>query len=267
MDTKPVIEKWYHNLDFPAAYDAEFYTALESIGIPADITLEKYDLKSRDGKRNLLTFLYLCEQVHRKASALGIPETVITDTLKDIVIWTENHTRRTGGLFLGELSWLSLHMRLQLFRLGRLQFCMGHAFRAIPEVNVDEGDPVLEIHIPRGSKLEFEACEASIAQARGFFARFFPEFSYKCMTCWSWLLDDSLRNYLPENSNIVRFGDLFTRVYSEEKNDLLKYVFRIDMTEEQLADAECTSGFARRVRDAVLAGEKFRMTLGFLRRE
>ncbi len=263
-DTKKIIEKWYRILEFPTACDAEFYDALDRIAVPASVTLDQYDLNAGDGKRNLLTFLYFCEQAHEKAAAMNIPESVIVDTFRDIVIWTENHTERTGGLYLGELSWLSLHLRMQLFRLGRLQFCMGHAFRDIPEIGVSEGDPVLEMHIPRGGKLAMEACEASISQAVAFFARFFPDFSYKGITCWSWLLDDTLRNYLPETSNIIRFGDLFTKVYSIKKNALIKYVFRPGTNRENLADAVCTSGFARRIRDAVLAGEQFHETLGFL---
>ncbi len=264
-DTKQIIEKWYRALRFPAAFDAEFYTALDSIPVPASLTLDQYDLSSRDGKRNLLAFLWFCEQANREAAARGIPESVMTDTFGDIVIWTENHTERTGGLYLGELKWLVLHLRLQLFRLGRLQFCMNRAFRDIPEIGVREGDPLLEMHIPRGGKLTADACESSIAQAKEFFPRYFPDFAYRGITCLSWLLDDTLRDYLPETSNIIRFGDRFTKVYSIEKNALIKYVFRPGTTAENLAGAACTSGFARRIRDAVLAGVQFHETLGYLK--
>ena len=263
-DTKQIIEKWYRILRFPTAFDAEFYRALNTIAVPASATLDAYDLYSQDGKRNLLAFLYFCEGTFRKGAALNIPESVMIDTFSDLVIWTENHTERTGELYLGELPWLSQHLHLKLFRLGRLQFCMGHAFRPIPEKCIAEGDPVLEMHIPRGAKLTSEECASSIDRAKSFFARFFPDFSYRGITCWSWLLDDTLRKYLPETSNILHFSDLFTKVYSEEKNALLKYVFRPGTTRENLADAVCASDFARRIREAVLAGEQFHETLGYL---
>ena len=263
-DTKPIIEKWYRVLQFPAAFDVPFYEALNRISVSPSATLDGYDLDSDDGKQNLLAFLYFCEQTYRKAAALNIPESVMIDTFRDIVVWTAYHTERTGGLYLGELHWLSLHLNMKLFRLGRLQFCMWHAFRAIPEAGISEGDPTLEIHIPRGGKLAIEECEASIALAKVFFARFFPDFAYRGMTCWSWLLDDKLRNYLSETSNIVRFGNLFTKTYCEEHNALLKYVFSPGTTEENLAGAVCVSDFARRIRDAVLAGEQFHETLGFI---
>ncbi len=261
-DTRRIIEKWYHILRFPAAYDAAFYEALNSVPVPAALTPEQYDPDSRDGKRNLLTFLYFCEQACRRAAALGIPERVMTDTLGDIVIWTEYHTERTGGLYLGELRWLSSHVSLRLFRLGRLQFRMGRASRAIPEAGVAEGDPVLEIHIPRGGRLAREECLSSVARAKAFFPRYFPDFPYRAMTCRSWLLDETLRKYLPENSHILSFADLFVRVFSEEKNALFKYVFAPGVSDP--AEAVCVSGFAERIRDAYLAGEKFHEVLGYL---
>lgn len=264
-DTKQIIEKWYRVLRFPPAFDAEFHTALNQIPVPASAALDRYDLHSRDGKRNLLTFLYFCEQAARKAAELNIPESIMTDTFSDIVIWTENHTQRTGELFLGELNWLSLHLRLKLFRLGRLQFCMGEAFRDIPEIGVAQGDPVLEMHIPRGGKLTPEACRASIAQARDFFPRFFPDYPYKGITCLSWLLDDTLRNYLPEGSNILLFGDLFTNVCSIDKNALIKYVFRPGTTMENLSGTPCRSDFACRIREAILSGVQFHETFGYLK--
>ncbi len=77
--------------------------------------------------------------------------------------------------------------------------------------------------------------------------------------------DDTLRNYLPETSNIIRFGDLFTKVYSIEKNALIKYVFRPGTTMENLGGAECVSAFACRIRNALLSGEQFHETLGILK--
>ena len=264
MSTKPIIEKWYKTLQFPAEYDAAFYEALETIEIPADTTLENYDLKSEDGKKNLLAFLYLCEDVAQKAQALGISEDIVIESLKDLVIWTENYTEIKGTLFLGELDWLKITMEFAMFRLGRLQFRMAKAYRDIPEAGIAKGDNVMEIHIPRGSKLDIAECENSLAWAKEFFAQYFPEFTYSCFTCNSWLLDDTLKEYLPETSNIIRFGDMFTKVYSRELNCLLSSIFRADTTEENLQDAVCTSSFAQRIKDAVLSGKQFCMTLGFI---
>ena len=61
QNTKAIIKKWYERLGFPKEFDAEFYIALDNIEIPEDVTIETYDKNTDDGKRHLLTFLYLCE--------------------------------------------------------------------------------------------------------------------------------------------------------------------------------------------------------------
>jgi hypothetical protein len=264
METKQIIQKWYDALEFPAEYDGEFAKALASYEIPADVTIETYDRKSKDGKQNLLTFLYLCESVKTQADARGIPYEIVVETLKDIVIWTKVYTEMMGELYLGELSWLAIHMRFQMFRLGRLQFRMWTAYRDMPEAGVAKGDNVMEIHIPRGSKLDMEEVQKSLRWAKEFFATYFPEFHYTCFTCASWLLDEDLKEFLPETSNIIRFGNLFTKVYAKELNCLLSSIFKDDTTEENLADAVCTSSFAAKVKEAVLGGKMFHMTLGFI---
>jgi len=264
MSTKAIIKKWYEALEFPKEYDGEFYEALESIEVPEGITLDDYRSASTDGKRNLLTFLYFCEEVEKRGEERGIPREILTDTLKDLVIWTENYTGLKGELYLGQLSWLKIHMRSEMFRLGRLQFRMTGSWRDIPEAGIKEGDPVLEMHIPRGSKLDAAECERSLSMAKEFFARYFPEFQYNCFICNSWLLDDSLKKYLSETSNIIRFGDMFTKTYHAESNGLIGSIFPMGTTEENLADAPCSSSFARRIKDAVLSGEKFHVTLGFI---
>jgi hypothetical protein len=81
-------------------------------------------------------------------------------------------------------------------------------------------DPCLNVHIPDflGS-ITPAACDRSLELAREFFARHFPEEPYRVATCHSWLLDPQLAEYLPEDSNIVRFQDRFRSAYQERKVD------------------------------------------------
>ena len=267
MSTKAIIEKWYKLLDFPKEYDEEFYEALETIEVPEGITLDDYRSANTDGKRNLLTFLYFCEETKRRGDERGIPEEIMIDTLKDLVIWTENYTKKKGELYLGELSWLKIHMRFEMFRLGRLQFRMTGYRCDIPEAGIKEGDPVIEMHIPRGEKLDHEACERSIEQAKEFFATYFPKFEYDYFVCWSWLLDSTLKKYLPADSNIIRFGDRFTRTYEPESNGIIGTLFGHLVNESNIADATPTSSLAKKVKEAILAGEKFHNSLGFFKKD
>lgn len=260
----PMLEKWYKKLNFPKIYDEDFYKALQQITISDAISVERYNTDWEDGKRNLLSFLYFCETLSQFYTAKGIPEDILLDSLQDIVTWTNVWSDMKGTLYLGELSWLSRHLQGMLFKLGRLQFCMATAEEDIPAYGITKGENVMEIHIPRGGKLDLQEVQESIEQAKVFFAKYFPEFSYRCFTCHSWLLDDTLKKYLPKESNILQFGDLFDKISTENSNALLRYLFRWDTTEINLPDAVCKSSLSQKIKKAVLEGEQFHEVLGVI---
>ena len=72
-----------------------------------------------------------------------------------------------------------------------------------------KGDPVVQLHIPGGSKLTEEGVRESLAQMRVFLKTYFPDYQYHAFACSSWLLDPVLEELLGSDSNIVRFGKLF----------------------------------------------------------
>lgn len=73
------------------------------------------------------------------------------------------------------------------------------------------GDQMITIHIPAGAPLDFDACRDSLRQAIAFYPRFFPDFQFKALQCGSWLFDPQLADYLPAQSNLIRFQTLFHR--------------------------------------------------------
>lgn len=267
VDTRPTIEFWYKKLNFPRRYDGEFYRALDEIEISADSTLESYDTACEDGKRNLLAFLYFCQNLQRRYAEKGIGEDILLDTLSDLVVWTETWSELKGELWLGELYWLKFHLGMRLFKLGRLQFCLGKAERDVPSHALVKGEPVVEVHIQAVGPLKREDCLASFARARAFFAQHYPEHAYKCFTCHSWLMDKKLDEVLTGDSNIIRFRDLFDIVHEQPSDAILKYVFRWNTTVETLPETPAASGFAQRVKERRLAGEMFHESFGVLKRD
>lgn len=263
-NVQSVIRKWYDRLGFPRVYDREFEQALDTIPIPEDITIDTYDLNCPDGKRNLLSFLYMCDGVEEAYRKLGIGEDILVATLQDIVRWTVNWSDVKGELCLFELPWLTNHMKIKLFKVGRLQFCLTQAWEAIPSYGIREGDNVVELHIHHGGRLTPEEVDDSLARGRAFLATYFPGFQFPCFTCHSWLLDDKLKDYLPETSNIIRFGNRFHKVHRESNNALLRFLFRWDACEENISRMECRSDFQRAVKEAVLRGETFHEVTGVL---
>ena len=263
-DASNVIQQWYKKLKFPKEYDKEFQEALAQIPISDAIITEKYDCNEKDGKRNLLSFLFLCQELEKQYKEKGISEEILFDTLQDIIYWTDIWSGLKGELYLGELEWLKRHLSMRLFKLGRLQFCMGQAEQDVPDKGIAKGDNVIEIHIPADGKLEKTQCEASIQMAREFFATFFPDFKYEYFTCHSWLLDRSLERFLSRESNILQFGQMFDAVSKETSDAILRYVFRWNTTRRTIDCSLCTSSFAQKIRKAALEGEEFYETLGVI---
>ena len=186
-------------------------------------------------------FLAATDEVRRWHSQHGIGDQVSWETLADLGRHVERFRRRNGTTGFDSQVWISLHYRGALFALGRLQFnpyrlrvgragplfwYEGPAASALgPGFQV--GDAALGIHIPAGSRLAPEACDASFNMADSFFRRHFPSHDFTVGTCTSWLLDDQLLEYQPAESNIARFQKRFVLVPGarEDDNDVFQFVF------------------------------------------
>ena len=269
IKTAEICEKWYKKLNFPQVYDKEFKDALSKYKIPDITTIENYDLKEKDGKRNLLSYLFMCEELSKKYQEKGISEEILLDTLGDLVRWTNTWSEIEGEMYLGELGWLSHPFKMRLFKLGRLQFLFGRAFAPCPQLGLAKSDNIIEVHIPAGEGFTPEECEKSFSLAKDFFAKFYPEYEYSHFTCHSWMLDSELEKLLNENSNILKFKNSFTLVESAQREgyNALKYIFKRDTTTQNLQDAVCVSGFAERIKKHVMNGGKLNVGFGVRKKD
>ena len=103
------------------------------------------------------------------------------------------------------------------------------------ELILAPGEPILEIHIPAGGRMDFDACGDAFRQAIDFFPRHFPDRPFKAFCCASWLLNTQFQDMLYPESNILRFQrefylfpifssgrSGFERIFGREYNDLAK---------------------------------------------
>ena len=136
----------------------------------------------------------------------AISDKVFDDTFYDITIWCEECFRKNGFYGLEEAKWIANSINMKLFRLGRLQFEPVVLEEDLIGENVKlvKGTSVLNVHIPAGEKMDYAACLKSFEMAKEFFGDF-----YVAYMCDSWLLSPVLKDFLPENSNIVKFQNLF----------------------------------------------------------
>lgn len=181
----------------------------------------------------LWVFLAALPDVRRFHRERGIPDDVAWATLADLGqnMWLHERVHGEGGV--GAQNWLTLHFRGAIYQLGRLQFNrsrINYDPAVIEELSAPfrHGDPALGTHIPEHGPMTPEACDESFHRARDFFARHFPEDRIRVATCGSWLLDEQLADYLPADSNIVRFQRRFHLVPGGRECDdsIVQFVFR-----------------------------------------
>jgi hypothetical protein len=202
-------------------------------------------------RRCFMAHVFLATVPHTRAwhLARGIPDDVSWASLVDLGRHMAIHRRAYGSTGVDAAWWLSLCLRGEAFDLGRLQFnyfTLGEGDETPPwyawdvAAGLGEGfrlkDACVGVHIPESGPMTPESCDESFRLAAEFFDRHFPlpGQSRRLATCYSWLLDDQLAAWLPEDSNIVRFQQRFELVPGSLGGDdsALSFVFRKDLPRE-----------------------------------
>jgi len=94
------------------------------------------------------------------------------------------------------------------------------------ELALQEGDTILDLHIPRAKSMTVEECHDSFLQAFEFFPRYFPERPFKACYCHTWFFTPQLQQLLPPSSNIVRFQrEFYLFPYAGGPGFLWSFVF------------------------------------------
>lgn len=172
------------------------------------------------------------------------------DTFKDLRIWNEVCILETGVCGLKETGWLTSHMHAGIVKLGRMQFQPWELEEDIvlKDKTLNSGTKILNVHIPAGAPISVDAIQDSLARAKKHFGSLYVHAE-------SWLLDPTLKNYLKPSSNILYFASLFETYKLEEHYSIERYVFGV--VSEDKSSYNATTSFAKAVKQALLAGEKF----------
>lgn len=167
--------------------------------------------KRYGGAFALAVTLLLAERTKNEYSELGLSETVFWDTMSDIRIWEHNYFVKKGRHGIGELGWLKNHFKLEIFRLGRLQFqktkLSDPLFKSVNGIRL--GESALFVHIPQSEPLAPEKAKSSFLEANRFFETYFPDFHYRLYFTETWLLYGKNRLFMKEGCNILKFSELF----------------------------------------------------------
>lgn len=149
--------------------------------------------------------------------------------------------------------WFPRQLTLREFRLGALECEMteGAAFGGKPA----GGDRRrIFLHIPADADLSDGAVDASVAAAKAFFPKHFPDFADAEYVCESWMLSPALREIMPEASRVRRFSERFSVVFWEEDSPAFRdWIFptAVSAPAEDLPEA---TSLQRAVKRHLLAG-------------
>jgi len=125
------------------------------------------------------------------------------------------------------------------------------------------GDPVLDIHIPEGGPMDFDACGESMREALAFFPRHCPESPPAvAFFCSTWFFDAHYQRILPAISNIVRVQREFSLfpVLSDDREPFGRVFGQVP---RDLASAPRDSSLQRAILDFTMAGGQLRCAGGF----
>ena len=147
-----------------ALYQKDFEEALlPALSQAAEIYRADTLRWSGDPKTDLLAALLWSQKLLNDYQRHQLPDEVFYHTIDDIGRWASEYWSYSGKIGLAESAWLTNHLTLRLFQLGRLQFCMEPADFSAPAFGLEPGEPLVSVHICRGGSLDPAACDASTA--------------------------------------------------------------------------------------------------------
>ena len=184
----------------------------------------------------------------------GISDEIYFATMKCYTRFIDETYNMTGKLYFDRYWWTTRQAGCHLFRIGALEYEMEHI----------DGDIVIELHIPSDADFSPSAVDDSLANARRFFAAYYPELSNAEYRCHSWLLDKQLRKMLKNGSNILSFQNRF-EIFNEGEigTDFIEWLYNTKSTDYAILP-ENTS-LQRNMKKYILSGGVIRNAYGRLK--
>lgn len=217
--------------------------------------------------QGLLYALYKCEDFLEKGLSKGIPESILIDTLQEIRRHSQNYYKYNKKIGLNQIKWAGTVLSGRLYCLGRLEFEMKTTKKAWEKGGISPGDPVIGLHIPHtGGSMSDGEVEKSLNLAKEFFPKYFPDFDYKYYMCQSWLLDPTLRQLLPPESNIVKFLNRFDITETHESTSGLGIIFGSGTTYENVLKKSPQTSLQKAAYDHIKNGGKLLDGFGFMKK-
>lgn len=229
----------------------------------SDWTVAEQILQEMASVQILAAYLQLIPDAQEHYQKRGIPENILWDGLQDIGIWSREHQKRFGRAGLMAWPWVARTLRMEVFRLGRLQFEPHILERPIHTQRHDypAGIPVIDVHIPAELPLDAASVRASFGVAKSFFSEHFSE-DFALYHCHSWLLSSQLQDILPSDSRILQFQSLFDVYGHTQERQGEERVF--GMLLDDPSDYPENTSLQRKMKAYLLSGGKVNVGMGII---
>jgi hypothetical protein len=247
-----------------------------------DAPLPIWDDLDDAGPSGRLFYFYVFALAYSPAVAYlelqATPQRVIDATMTVVARHAATHEKKWGTLGIDAGWWMFPILRGELLQIGVLKFhrlTLGvGSLSPAPWLSDDEakalgsgfrrGDAHIGLHIPEGADITPQALDLTFADARRVLARLWPTAQRRLATLQSWMMDSRLRDYLDEETNLVRFQRRFTELplWREGDEEVIDFVFRRPTT--ALRELPQTTRLERAVVEVLQRGEHWHSQIGWL---
>lgn len=220
----------------------------------------------------LYVFVFLAIDTYEEYKRSGICKEIYFDTMSDISVWTNNCKRDFKIWGIHEFEWIPKHIKMKIFKLGRLQYepmefdrnvrsadiakIAGNSNDKINEISIKKGDMVLNVHIQQGEPLIYSECKSSYRFAMEFF-----NYTYETFVCHSWLLNPDLKELLPLHSNIIQFQSDYV-VFDIDDSDRQGEERIFGKLQDNPSEYPCDTSLQRKTIDFLQTGKKLGIAYG-----
>lgn len=168
-----------------------------------------------------------------------------------------------NGSEISQLIWGSLFINAHILEFGRLQYELIKYDYKIPNF-INNDTFCINIHVPRGEKLDNDAVSNSLECAKKHIPTYFPETPDSPQYFIdSWLMDNNLDAYLSDQSNIRLFRNRFDILHQLPESSISKFLFNTSSNDVSTYPSDTT--LRKKIKYAIMRGEKFHDAIAVLK--
>lgn len=175
-------------------------------------------------------------------------------------------TYNINYLPIGFVIWAKHFINTHIIQVGRLQYEIKKYKYMFENIDIKKDDFCIGVHIPREGKLDDEEVKKSFDNAKAEVYKYFPQIKGKAVFCCnSWLLGKELYDILPSNSNIAKFRDRFSPIYSTKESSITKFLFDEIAEKTDFSLLPENSSLRKKVKQCLIWGQIFYDAVGIVK--